>query len=291
MKKILVLGGTRFFGKKLVELLIKNGEDVTIATRGKTNDPFQDTVKRLVIDREDYQSLKLVAGSQDWDIVYDNICYSPQAAMDAVSIFSGKVKQYILTSSQSVYGFEERKIIEEDFDPISYPIKTGVRSDFTYDEGKRLAEAVFFQKADFPVSAVRFPIVLGTDDYTNRLLFHINHVSNETPIGIPNENALISFISSEEAAAFLHWLGKAQLRGPINACSTGEMSIQQIISIIEEAVGKKALTELEVSNEHMSPFGIAESWYLDNSKATHAGYNFQHINNWFPSLVQALVNK
>lgn len=36
--KILVFGGTRFFGKKLVERLVSEGHEVTIGTRGKTED-------------------------------------------------------------------------------------------------------------------------------------------------------------------------------------------------------------------------------------------------------------
>jgi nucleoside-diphosphate-sugar epimerase len=51
MQKILVLGGTRFFEKKLVEQLIREEDDVTIVTRGQASDPFGDTVKRLKADR------------------------------------------------------------------------------------------------------------------------------------------------------------------------------------------------------------------------------------------------
>lgn len=36
MTKVLVLGGTRFFGKRLVQLLVAAGADVTVATRGLT---------------------------------------------------------------------------------------------------------------------------------------------------------------------------------------------------------------------------------------------------------------
>lgn len=48
LKKVLVLGGTRFFGKHLVEALLKDGHDVTIATRGITEDSFGGTVKDLL---------------------------------------------------------------------------------------------------------------------------------------------------------------------------------------------------------------------------------------------------
>ncbi|MGX9135065.1 hypothetical protein ACWV26_11955 [Rummeliibacillus sp. JY-2-4R] len=40
MKTALVLGGTRFFGVKLVQCLLDNGVSVTVATRGNRNSPF-----------------------------------------------------------------------------------------------------------------------------------------------------------------------------------------------------------------------------------------------------------
>lgn len=291
LNKVLVLGGTRFFGKKLVSLLLKNGNDVTIATRGKTLDPFGNKVKRLLIDREDYQSLRSAVETTQWDIVYDNICYSSQEAIEACEIFAGKVKHYILTSTLSVYEFGDEKRKEEDFDPYSYPIRIGARTDFPYGEGKRLAEAVFFQKANFPVSAVRFPIVLGLDDYTKRLHFHIQQVRKEKAIGIPNEKALISFITSDEAASFLNWLGNQPLVGPINACSKGELSLDQILTLVEKTVGKKAIVKQHMAEEQMSPFGIPQSWYMDTSKANEAGFVFQHLETWFPTLVREISNQ
>ena len=48
--KILVLGGTRFFGKRAVEKLVDNGHEVTIATRGNTPAPFDERVKHVILD-------------------------------------------------------------------------------------------------------------------------------------------------------------------------------------------------------------------------------------------------
>ena len=58
---------------------------------------------------------------------------------------------------------------EKDFDPCNHPLEMGSRSDFNYAEGKRNAEAYYFQKSDFPVAAVRIPFVMGINDYTKRL--------------------------------------------------------------------------------------------------------------------------
>lgn len=291
MKKVLVLGGTRFFGKKLVQMLVENGNDVTIATRGKTADSFGEKVNRLVVDRGDFQSLKSAVGETKWDIIYDNICYSSKEAVEACEIFSEKVDHYILTSTLSVYEFGNGRKREEDFNPYSYPIKIGTSKDFSYGEGKRLAEAVFFQKADFPVSAVRFPIVLGLDDYTKRLHFHIQQVKDEKPIGIPNEQAKMGYITSDEAASFLYWLGNQQLEGPINVCSKGELSLHEILSIIEEHVGKKAIVEQQTTDENRSPFGVPDHWYMDTKKAEEAGFVFQELRNWFPELVRELSSQ
>ena len=56
--KILVLGGTRFFGIHMVRALLEKGQDVTIATRGLTPDDFGDKVKRIIFQRTDEQSEK-----------------------------------------------------------------------------------------------------------------------------------------------------------------------------------------------------------------------------------------
>jgi len=105
MSKVLVLGGTRFFGKKLVNLLIQEGSDVTVATRGHTEDSFGDQVTRIHLDRTVPEQLRQAVGDTEWDVVYDNIGYHPQDAFHACEIFAGKVKRYIFTSTLSVYPF------------------------------------------------------------------------------------------------------------------------------------------------------------------------------------------
>lgn len=253
MKKVLVLGGTRFFGKRLVELLLQDSDSqVTILTRGVTEDDFGDRVTRLAADRTDETALAQAAGDQVWDVIYDNICFSPDEAAAAVRIFAGRVKKYILTSSLSVYDPQPEALTEADFDPAHYPLKLGGKADFSYQEGKRLAEAVLLQTADFPAAAVRFPIVLGTDDYTRRLHFHIEHVLDGQPIGIPNPQADISFIRSDEAAGFLHWLGTSTLTGPVNACSDGTLTIGGVITAIEAATGKPAVVRPETADADSS---------------------------------------
>ncbi|WP_340022536.1 NAD-dependent epimerase/dehydratase family protein [Paenibacillus sp. FSL K6-1096] len=290
-KKVLVLGGTRFFGKRLVELLLHSQDnEVTLLTRGRTADPFGDRVTRLTADRTDESAFEQAVGDAYWDIVYDNICYSPEEAAAAVRIFAGRAKRYILTSSLSVYDAQPEALTEADFDPVHYPVRSGGKTEISYQEGKRQAEAVLLQRADFPVAAVRFPIVLGTDDYTRRLHFHIEHVLAGQPVGIPNPQAKISFIRSDEAAEFLHWLGHegSAVTGPVNACSDGTLTIGGVMSIIERVTERNAVVQSEAADGDQSPFGIEESWYMDTSKARSAGFSFLSLSEWFPELVAVL---
>ncbi|WP_058304355.1 NAD-dependent epimerase/dehydratase family protein [Gorillibacterium timonense] len=289
MKKALVFGGTRFFGKRLVELLLEQGVETTIATRGQTADSFGERVTRIQLDREDRSSLEAGLGTGEWDTVFDNICYSPNSALDACELFKDRVGKYVYTSSMSVYDLGAG-LTEDVFDPYTYPIIMGTRSDFPYGEAKRLAEAVYFQQAAFPVSAVRFPIVLGTDDYTRRLHVHIERVSKELPIGMPNPQAEMVFIRSDEAARFLLWQADASLTGPFNACSNGSIALEALIKRIEAETGKTAQLVPETEEAGMSPFGVPESWTASNRKAANAGFTFLTLGDWLPELVETIAH-
>ena len=70
--KVLVLGGTRFFGIHLVDELLKSNCDVTIATRGLTSDSFGNKVKRIRLDRHDELSIINNLSDKYFDVIYDN---------------------------------------------------------------------------------------------------------------------------------------------------------------------------------------------------------------------------
>ena len=286
MKKALVLGGTRFFGKRLVSNLVDTGWDVTIASRGLADDSFGQRVKRLTLDRYNYESLQVALKGGEWDVVYDQICYAPSDAMDTCQLLSGKIGRYVLTSTGSVYDNSPMPYKEEYYDPYSYPLRMGRQDSFTYGEGKRLAEAVFFQKADFPVAALRIPVVVGPDDYTQRLAGVVHYVKHGIAMRPLNTDKTIGFISSFEAAKFLHWLAESPVTGPYNAAATGFLTSQGLFSLVGRVVGREAL--LSEAAEQESP--LQGSSHLDNSKAKAAGFEFTNLLDWLPLLVAEISN-
>ena len=289
MKEILVLGGTRFFGKKLVERLLEEGHNVTILTRGQSSNPFGERVEQLIANRRDVAALAKAVEGRTFDLVYDNICYSPNEAKQFCDIFNGKIGKLVFTSTLSTYEANGQPHVEGDFNPYSYEIRMGDPADFAYGEGKRQAEAVFFKYAQFPVVAVRFPIVMGEDDYTRRLHFHIEHVLQEKPMGFVNMGAEMSFILASEAAAFLHFVGVNEIEGPYNATSTGTISLQNLIEMIEQKTNKRAKISLLGDTEHRSPYAVPDSWYMLPTKAEQAGFTFTALNTWLEDLVESIV--
>ncbi len=67
--KILVIGGTRFFGIHMVNELLAKGHDVTIATRGNASDEYGDRVKRIIIERTNEDSMKNAFKGRHYDVV------------------------------------------------------------------------------------------------------------------------------------------------------------------------------------------------------------------------------
>lgn len=286
MKSALILGGTQFVGKRLAQLLIDDGVEVTIATRGLTADTFGNQVSRLIIDREDADSLEKAFIDKKWDVVFDQTCYSSQEALDTLKSLTGKVQKYIFTSSQAVYDFGTNHL-EENFNPFDYHPVIKSRRDYIgyvgYQEAKRAAEAILFQNADFPVVAVRFPIIIGKDDYTNRLQFHVEHVKAGKRLFIEHPNFRYSFIDSGEAASFLVNMAKSDYQGPVNPGSEEDISLGELIELIENQIGTVAQLG---EDGNPSPYNFPGPWSVNTSLVKSMGFTFASLDSLLKSLIR-----
>lgn len=275
---ILILGGTRFFGKELIKNLLGKGHNVTIATRGNRPDPFGSAVSRLCLDRTDRTSLAQALDNKRYDLVYDNICYASNDMRNLLECLpAGRL---VVTSSSAVYeSGRERK--EDEFDPFHYPVRWGGRGDFSYDEGKRQCESVLFRSGR-DAAAVRFPVILGREDYTGRLHSYVKAVVRGTPLFVDNLDAKLSFFSAEGAGAFLCGLAESACSGPVNAAFTGEITLREILSYLEAKTGRGAV---------LSDAGIPGGYHgmrdgtLALSKAGGYGFSFEAVETYlFPLL-------
>lgn len=280
--KILVLGGTRFFGKRAVSKLIQKGYDVTIATRGQQTDEFGDLVKRIILDRTNRESLEHALEGLTFDVVYDNICYAPDEAKDLLEVVEGKIGKYIVTSSLAVYD-KGINVEEESFDPYHYPIVYGTRADFSYAEGKRAVEAVIYQSFNIPAIAVRFPVVIGQNDYTRRLAFYVENTYKGTPYTALDYEAPMSFITEEEAGEFLCLLAETEFEGPINAATNGIINVKTIIEMIEKQCHKQAV--LVEDSTVVAPYSTYGGVTLNTTKAVSLGMHFKEVQETFEEVI------
>lgn len=277
---ILVLGGTRFFGIHLVRNLLRQGRTVTIATRGNTPDPFGAQVSRIQVDRTDAAAMAAAFQGRTYDVVYDNIAYCSndvRAALDAISC-----NRYILTSSVSVYHHWHPDLKEEEWLPSEEGLVWCSRNDCDYDEGKRRAECALLRWKDVSAAAVRFPFVIGSDDYTGRLRFYLEHVRDGLPMNIDNLDAPMGFISSEEAGRFLAFLADSDYQGPINASSRDTVSLRAVLAVAEEKTGRAPLLSPEGDP---APYNGADRYSVNTSRAGHLGFVFSSLHTWLPILL------
>ena len=286
--KVLIIGGNRFFGRRLAKTLLERGDQVTLLNRGQLADGLGPQVKRITLDRRQLKKDHPALGTQEWDVVYDQVCYDADEALGACQTFQGRVRKFIFTSTQSVYR-PGQNIRETTFDSKSYRFEKTVDRNVYYGESKRQSEATFFQTAKFPVTSVRFPIVLGEDDYTERLLFHIRHAKSQTPVYFPDIKSRMSFVHAQDAADFLAFLATHALNEPVNCCSDEPISIEHTMQAIQMVVGKAVLAADQAGSGEPSPFGIESDWFMNTEKMSALGFRAASVDQWLPGIIVKLA--
>ena len=286
MSKILVFGGTRFFGKELIKELIINGHDITILTRGNAKDQFGDDIKRIQADKRDENALNKVLDGKEYDVVYDTICYSSKDADRMCRVLKGKTKKYIVVSSVSVYD-KGYNLKETDFNPNKYNIIMGEKEEFSYGEGKRLMEATLYKNADFKVISVRFPVVIGKDDYTKRLLTYVDRIRNRQVISSTKLDEKMNLITQSEAGIFLAWLLNKDIIAPVNASCIGEISLRDIVKIIEKEYHREGIINENEDDNESSPYNDYLGLTIDIMNIMELGaYRFKDIKDELCEIVK-----
>lgn len=277
--KALVIGGTGFIGRRLVHYLLLDGHEVTIATRGKTENIHSDKVKSIKIDRFSRESISdTIKGDMHYDVVYDQIGFGADDIETSISALNGFFDHYIYTSSVAVYDGFKDGFTEEDFDPYAFQTREGGISTLGYAEGKRTAEAYLFKHSTVPSAAVRFPIVLGHDDVTGRVQFHTERIAGEKEIVVREPCGRMNYVWVEDAGRFLAWLGSRGKTGPYNAASPESIDAAGLINEVAAAMGMKASIVGNGRKEDESPYFIKGNKTVSVKKAMDGGFAFTPLS-------------
>ena len=269
MKKILILGGTRYVGLELIKLLNKKKIDLFIASRRKI-----DHKKFIFLDRKNIDNLNEIFSKHEFDIVVDFICYSSldsKKLLDSLKI-NNRTPKLIIISSVYVYS-DPKKIncnstfTEDCFISTNFGYSLSDLPDISYSKGKREMESYISQHYDQDkLVIIRFPIVLGSNDYTNRTLFYFSLIKNKSKFNPKKINNISNYIFSYEASLSIFNFIDSNEYGTFNIASK-EVSEYDLISIYCEFF-KINIDQIIDSNirQSKSPFHINYDFKIDSSK-------------------------
>ena len=226
--KLLVLGGTRFLGRHLVDAALARGHDVTIFTRGVTPLPPGAAVRQLVGNRDPRVAPGLAAlDAGQWDAAIDTSGYVPRCVKAAAAALDGRVGGYAFVSSLSVYADASQPGIDESApvavleDPLSEDVKAH------YGALKARCEeeirTVFRDRA----LVVRPGLIVGPFDPTDRFAYWVARFLQPGLLGARGDAAIVpgprdrpvQFIDARDLAIWILDSVEAGRAGTFNACS------------------------------------------------------------------------
>ncbi|MGL4231445.1 MAG: NAD-dependent epimerase/dehydratase family protein [Casimicrobium sp.] len=159
--KILILGGTQFLGRHIVDVALAKRHEITLFNRGQRNTDLFPHVEKLRGDRNgDMSALKHRA----FDCVIDCCGYTPEQMRRTADALGVNVPHYIFISSVSAYG--KRPPLER-FDETA-PLASG---DVGYGEEKARSEETISAVYPDRVTIIRPGLIVGPHDHTGRFVY------------------------------------------------------------------------------------------------------------------------
>lgn len=197
----LVLGGTRFIGRHLVEQLLASGHGVTLANRGKSDPATFGSMPHRSIDRDgDMTSLS----SGRWDATIDLSGSLPQQVRGASSALADRGGTYLFVSTTAGvdtpqrYGFTEQDPLVDLAEGESAELNGG-----TYGGLKVLCERAA-QREFSHVVIVRPTYVVGPYDYSRRFTYWVDRISKGGRVLAPGpKDALFQWIDVQDLTSWM----------------------------------------------------------------------------------------
>ena len=243
---ILVIGGTGYMGKMMVERLLDRGDRVTVFSRGATRPSWWDRIAHIPGDRNDRSGFVDKLRGLTFDAVVDTQAYRREDVEAAVRAFTGGVGRYLLVSTGSVYleghvdisrhcPYDETAVnwdsLEYDYPPNEDP----------YAVGKRHCEKWLLENAGtLPFTIIRIPAVMGPEDPTGRMWWWVQRALDGGPVVVPSElqGAFRTFYSADAAANFVRVLDAPHTIGQTYFIGMPEiMNVERWTNLIWSAAG------------------------------------------------------
>ena len=220
--KLLVLGGTKFLGRHVVEAALERGHDVTIFHRGETNRGlFGDHVEEVLGDRDGGLG---ALESGHWDAVVDTSGYFPRVVGASAKLLAERADHYTFISSISVYddfstgpheGSPLRRLEDETIEEMG--------DEYQYYGGlKALCERTVERAFPGRTLVVRPGLIVGPHDPTDRFTYWAERLARGGEILAPGPpERLVQFVDVRDLAAWIVRLVEERRSAVFNATSQG----------------------------------------------------------------------
>jgi 2'-hydroxyisoflavone reductase len=284
--KLLVLGGTQFLGRHLVEAALERGHEVTLFNRGQTRPELFPGVERLVGDR-DGDLAALEAG--EWDAVVDTSGYVPRVVRQSAELLASRVRRYLFVSSISVYADVSRPGVDEDAPVARLEEDTEEYRGPAYGALKALCEEVVTEVYGDRATIVRPGLIVGPWDPTGRFTYWPARIAAGGDVLAPEpRDAAVQVIDARDLADFCLHLLEGDVAGTFNATGPEEpLTIEQVLTACEGDanlvwVPADWLVERGVGEWMELPLWLSSPEYggmmgIDVSRGVQAGLTFRPL--------------
>ena len=288
--QILILGGTRFLGRHLVEAALKKGHELTLFNRGQSNPDLFPQLERLQGDRDG--ALSALEGRR-WDAVIDTCGYLPRLVRASAELLADQVEQYTFISTISVYADESIHGMDEE-SPVGKLEDESVEevNDDTYGPLKVLCEQAVETAMPGRVLTVRCGLIVGPHDPTDRFTYWPVRVAQGGEVVAPaHPGKPIQWIDVRDLSEWIIRMVEARATAIYNACGPRETLtmghfLAECKAVSESDAHFTWLSEEFLLANDVVPFSDMPLWErqgedglttINASKAFNAGLTFRPL--------------
>jgi 2'-hydroxyisoflavone reductase len=275
--KLLVLGGTVFVGRHIVEAALGRGYDVTLFNRGQHGAGLFPEVEKLRGDRDG--DLRALEG-RTWDAVVDTSGYFPRVVRTSAERLADRLEHYTFISSGSVYADVSRPGVDESAAVHELPEDEPeeLASPEAYGGFKALAEQAAEEAMPGRVLNVRAGIIVGPYDPTNRFTYWVTRIADGGDVLAPEpRDQPIQFIDARDLATWILDMAAARSAGVYNVVGPDSpMTMERLLEGIVAAVGDRArlvwVPERFLLAQGVEAFEDLPLWLAPTADPEYAGF-------------------
>lgn len=254
-KSLLVLGGSAFVGRAVVQEGLRRGWTVTTFNRG--SGWRHPDARSLIGDRLQPDTLEELR-SERWDLVVDTWSGAPRAARDTASVLAERTERYVYISSGSVYAPPPPRGADE-----SAPVVHGSPDarDGSYPELKRGSELAITAAFGERALLARCGLILGPQENVGRLPWWLIRMAQGGEVLCPGPPELeLQYIDARDLARFVLDAALAGISGPVNVVSRrGHATMGSLLQTCRSVAGTPSTELIWVSPEAIQAAGL-EPW-------------------------------